>query len=671
MPIVNKKKFLEKFHSPTSVGPSSVLMQAVLALTFRFVGQHLPDLVKDASIFADTYFRKVMKRLRDSVRSRLCNVQASLLMALYLDMDDGDVESLQWYTVGNAIRMAQDLGLHRSCIQWNLPHSEIETRHRVFYACYIMDRWIGARAGKPLTILDRDFDTDMPSPYEIEDDEASSSLKGPPIYRSFIALIKLSEILGRVLKALYAPNAKIANTNAGLDDPTILTVFEVRLQNWKNSLEEPLDGVYLSDLDKGNMRSATCIGIWLLICCLFLVANLQLYYYTIVLLLHRPFNHLSITDYPNLKSIVAESKKACADAAKRISEIVNQRQYRTEDPAYYFVLCTPSYYVYALFQSALVYMSNARRQKTPSNIQAMHQSINLLKMNEEAGPAPRAIEILNMLVSINRLHHTDNGKTTDHDDSVNATVTTPSKHIVCPTKYAHRTDTNMNAAPKSQQLFHNRLMNTSIVGGTTPEIQSDIGLAMSRSSLGDYNKQFQLRQQPHQSSQTDPQMDCYTQAYSVYPNNHHHQHSTHQISHQRSFSLDQLNATEHAYSHTRSISHDHFDLSDLHAPSPSATANNVNTMINHGYTSQLPPPPSQRHIMIPSFTTQHSLPQVPQAYTAAYDPNMNVSNTTLPPSSLNWSDWNVYIGHQNQHTSPSLPQQQHLSSSPQHQHSTF
>lgn len=254
LPIVNKTKFLEQYHNSSSAGPPSILMQAVLALTFRFVAQRLPDLAKDADEFADAYFRKVMKRLRDSVKSRLCHVQAALLMALYLDMDDGDVESAQWCTVGNAIRMAQDLGLHRSCAKWNLPRSEIETRHRVFYACYVMDRWIGARAGKPLTILDRDFDAEMPSPYEITDDSADTNL-GAPIYRSFIALIKLSEILGRVLKALYAPNAKIANTNAGLDDPTILAVFERRLLNWKNSLEEPLDGAYLSKLDKGTFYS--------------------------------------------------------------------------------------------------------------------------------------------------------------------------------------------------------------------------------------------------------------------------------------------------------------------------------------------------------------------------------------------------------------------------------
>lgn len=222
------------------------MVQAVLALTFRFASRYFPD-QNEANGFSQGYFKKVVKRLRDSTRSKLSHVQAALLIVLYMDMEPDDVESMQWHTLGHAIRMAQDLGLHRSCVNWNLSPSEIETRHRVFYACYVMDRWHGARSGKPLTILDRDFDTDIPSPYEITDDESSQGL---PVYRKFILLIQLSEILGRVLKALYAPNSRIANSNANLDDPNILAVLNNRLENWINSLDEPLDGVFLSELDK-------------------------------------------------------------------------------------------------------------------------------------------------------------------------------------------------------------------------------------------------------------------------------------------------------------------------------------------------------------------------------------------------------------------------------------
>lgn len=246
LPIVNKTRF--ETHDMKS---SNVLVQAVLAVAFRFASRHFPKLFqKKSALYAETYFRKVMLRLQDSYRARLRHVQAALLMTLYLDMDETDVESMQWYTLGKAIRMAQDIGLHRSCSNWNLPPSEIETRHRVFYGLYILDRLMSARAGKPLTILDRDFDTDLPVPYEVFDN--ATAKQGPSIYHSFISLIKLAEILGRILKALYAPKSKHSNSNANLDDPTILAVFDRRLKNWKATLDQSEGGVTVSPAQKGK-----------------------------------------------------------------------------------------------------------------------------------------------------------------------------------------------------------------------------------------------------------------------------------------------------------------------------------------------------------------------------------------------------------------------------------
>lgn len=226
---------------------SSILSQAVLAVAFRFASRHFPKLfnAKKANFYAETYYKKVNARLQDSHRTGLRHVQAALLITLYLDMDETDVESMQWFTLGKAIRMAQDIGLHRSCSNWTLPPSEIETRHRVFYSCYVLDRLMGARAGKPLTILDRDFDTDLPKTYEVNDDNQT----GPPVYQAFIFLIKLSEIYGRILKALYAPKSKPSNSNAGLDDPTILAVLDRRLRNWKKSL----DCTEISQAQKGKL----------------------------------------------------------------------------------------------------------------------------------------------------------------------------------------------------------------------------------------------------------------------------------------------------------------------------------------------------------------------------------------------------------------------------------
>ncbi|RCI04688.1 hypothetical protein CU098_012338 [Rhizopus stolonifer] len=605
LPVVHKKKFLEQYHNMSSNDSPFLLMQAVLALTFRFASQRLPDLVKDASEFGDMYFRKVMKRLRDSDRSRLCYVQASLLMVLYLDMDEGDVESMQWCTAGSAIRMAQDLGLHRSCVNWNLPRSEIEIRHRVFYSCYVIDRCLSARAGKPLTILDRDFDTDLPSPYEIEDEDGSDP-PGQPIYRSFILMIKLCEILGRILKALYAPNAKIANSNAGLDDPTILAVFERRLKNWRSSLDEPFDGVYLADIDKHN---------------------LQVYHHTVFILLHRPFTQLCTKKYPGLKSIVDASVKACTDAADMLYGTLQQREGRDWTPSYYHLYCAPGYFVYALFQASLVYLSNALRDKSGSNIRAYKRSIELIQSIAGKGLAPRAAEILNMLGSINGLFDQDGEPVEGDLQPIASPLSVSNQPAVQPIQEP------VAQMPKAQYVHH-RMINTSIVGGLTPDIQSDIGIIMDRPCSSQEQQQqqhYQEQQKEHYQNQeqqehyqhsinyTEPQQHTANYSQNYRP------HSTGHFTHHRSISLDQLNSitSQHVISsHSRSISHDHFDF----------------TMPHHYGV-----PPSSNY-----QPTTYTLPQAPQAYTATYDSNVHVSNTTLPPSSLNWSDWDVYIGHQQQ-----------------------
>jgi hypothetical protein len=158
-------------------------------------------------------------------------------------------------------------------------------------------------------------------------------------------------------------------------------------------------------------------------------------------------------------------------------------------------------------------------------------------------------------------------------------------------------------------------------------------------------------------------------------NNSKYVNTPHQVSsHHRSFSMDQMYSlpqnmyTNHGHSHhSRSISYDNLETmttppmmlnSSTGNHSTSSNTNiNVNGVLNNCYTPHLNTSQhQQQQNLMNSFTT--SLPQAPQAYTAACDPNMNVSHSTVPPSSLNWSDWDVYIGHHN------TPQQTRTSSSP-------
>lgn len=390
---------------------------------------------------------------------------------------------------------------------------------------------------------------------------------------------------------------------------------------------------------------------------------MQLYYYAVVLLLRRPFGSLSATMYPELQSIVTESEKACIDAAKKLSSIVRRRQYQKTEPAYYFVLSAPTCFVYALFQSSLAFLSNALKTRSRSDIQALHQSISLIKNHMDLGPAPRAVEILEMLASINHLHVDD--QDTSPIQSHDATPSTISPTISSPPNnngaslFNSRNDDD--EIPKAT-YFQHRMVNTSTVGGFTPDIQQqDMKVVMSHQEGCHMQQQRSLSQSSEQQQQRN---NYYSQNHPVYSN-------VNRYPHQRSFSADQnqQNYTQcnrpDPYNH-----HEMYNSSTRPLPHPTSSSAsstlaplgmNANNLVTDCYTPPMNNPaisPPQQHstaMAMPSYTTP--LLQTPQAYTAAYDPNMNVSNTTLPPSSLNWSDWDVYIGHQNQNL-PSQQQQQ-------------
>lgn len=118
--------------------------------------------------------------------------------------------ALAWTYVGMAIRMAQDLGMHRKAEGWRRPgllggssgssgtagagaaaatneDSEMEgtapaaaatttseeagrifgdwelgERRRIWFGCVVMDKYVSAYIGRPLMISERDFDTQVP-----------------------------------------------------------------------------------------------------------------------------------------------------------------------------------------------------------------------------------------------------------------------------------------------------------------------------------------------------------------------------------------------------------------------------------------------------------------------------------------------------------------------------
>jgi hypothetical protein len=133
----------------------------------------------------EEYFNVAKKILDTSYASSRANTCQALLLMGYREIGIGAM-ALAWTYVGMAIRMAQDLGMHRKAEGWRRPGLgkvdeasatagegrifgdwELGERRRIWFGCVIMDKYVSAYIGRPLMISDKDFDTDFPELTEV------------------------------------------------------------------------------------------------------------------------------------------------------------------------------------------------------------------------------------------------------------------------------------------------------------------------------------------------------------------------------------------------------------------------------------------------------------------------------------------------------------------------
>ncbi|GAA5892827.1 hypothetical protein JCM8208_004098 [Rhodotorula glutinis] len=162
---------------------------------------------------APSILRTIKATIRSHLRdedmldnSTIPNIQALLIYSFSMELEKGTAASKTWNVLGLAIRMAQDLGLHRKLGSERKEQSEAdhtELRRRVWGGCLIADRWIAAIYGQPMMIDLADCDTMLPSVFDIRPNLEFDSERRPYLFNS--ALISLSILLGRILKAVYSP----------------------------------------------------------------------------------------------------------------------------------------------------------------------------------------------------------------------------------------------------------------------------------------------------------------------------------------------------------------------------------------------------------------------------------------------------------------------------------
>lgn len=122
---------------------------------------------------------------RTYAASRPSTCQALLLLG-YREVGIGAMAQA-WLYVGMAVRMAQDLGLHKSAEKWTtvgralFSRAELQERRRIWYGCVIMDKYVCTYIGRPVAICERDFDTELPLDDESEEMEGWRPHTAPPV----------------------------------------------------------------------------------------------------------------------------------------------------------------------------------------------------------------------------------------------------------------------------------------------------------------------------------------------------------------------------------------------------------------------------------------------------------------------------------------------------------
>ncbi|KAG7092616.1 hypothetical protein E1B28_008959 [Marasmius oreades] len=193
LPVITKAEFLNH------AAPPPILLYSMCLVTAarREVPQQVFDVIRH---MVDT----IIKTEDILSNASIVNVQALLILCMTGDCHSQFVPSALsalWVRLGAAIRMAQDLGLHRC---ESLKQPDMDLRRRLWGLCVISDRWMSFTYGHPYMISLEDCDARLPS-------------SGNPTDNYIDELARLSILLGRVQKALYTPSGLKQTTDATLE----------------------------------------------------------------------------------------------------------------------------------------------------------------------------------------------------------------------------------------------------------------------------------------------------------------------------------------------------------------------------------------------------------------------------------------------------------------------
>lgn len=187
----------------TQTVPTSFLSTffAVLALASLFV----PEAPVERS-YRGAEFLEISRRLIDPWNNHFVLDDARTLVLHSIFLNEMNLKSAASNCLGNAVRVAQDIGLHSESGPW--PVIEGEMRRRTWWTIYILDRTFALDLSRPLMIDDADCDVSLPAGVDdtfIHDGGMTVPAGAEPLTNSLLALINVVRSYGALHKALSSP----------------------------------------------------------------------------------------------------------------------------------------------------------------------------------------------------------------------------------------------------------------------------------------------------------------------------------------------------------------------------------------------------------------------------------------------------------------------------------
>ncbi|KMU92103.1 FacB [Coccidioides immitis H538.4] len=251
-PVVHRPDILKTYSRYTS-NPQSIendkyaLTQLNLIFGIAVVSS-TPRIPQDPVFFERSWIPKLEALSEDISLSAL---QCYVLAEIYYSLKSDYRTLLRYRSL--AVALCLQLGLHQSQKRFSFNPLMSETRKRVFWCQYSLDRFAAALTGLPVLMAESDICTEYPSDVDDENVTETGFIPTPPEQStrisSALALFSASRILSKVLEELYPSPAGYE-----ISLPTMHSLAE-ELDDWLKKLPSHLRVEFVQDKPASGFTS--------------------------------------------------------------------------------------------------------------------------------------------------------------------------------------------------------------------------------------------------------------------------------------------------------------------------------------------------------------------------------------------------------------------------------